>query len=136
MSRTLRLGAFIMAGLGVFAAAVFLIGNNRMLFSHTYDLNADFRNVAGLAGGADVRVAGIREGTVRRVVLPGQPNEKVRVEMALDNSTRNVIKNDSTAVIRAEGLMGDEYVEIFFGSKDGTKVKNGDTLEGEAPVEI
>ena len=136
MPGTLRLGAFIIAGLAVFAGAIFIIGGRQMLFSRTYDLNAQFKNVAGLGDGADVRVAGIRKGTVRRVDLPSQPDQKVRVEMALDDATRNVIKQDSTAMIRAAGLMGDEYIEISVGSQDAPKVTNGYTLEGVSPVEI
>jgi outer membrane protein OmpA-like peptidoglycan-associated protein len=56
--------------------------------------------------------------------------------MAIDNSTRAVIKKDSSATIRTEGLMGDQYVEILPGSKDSSSVKDGDTLEGQTPLEI
>jgi len=58
MSRTFRLGAFIIATLLIFAAGVFWIGGKQFMFSSTYRLNADFRTVAGLPNGADVRVGG------------------------------------------------------------------------------
>src|SRR5207244_11316401 len=57
----------------------FWIGNKQFLFHSTYRLNAEFQNVAGLNGGAEVRVGGIHEGTVRQIQLPVRPNEKVRV---------------------------------------------------------
>jgi len=136
MSRAFRLGAFIVATLLIFGAGVFWIGGKQFMFSSTYRLNADFQTVAGLPNGADVRVGGIHEGTVARIQLPRGPNDKVRVVMDLKNATQNVIKNDSVAAIRSEGLVGDKYVEITFGSDSAPKVKNGDLIQGEQPLEF
>jgi phospholipid/cholesterol/gamma-HCH transport system substrate-binding protein len=136
MSRTFRLGAFIVATLLIFAAGVFWIGGKQFMFSSTYRLSADFQTVAGLPNGADVRVGGIHEGTVARIQLPRGPNDKVRVVMNLKNATQNVIKNDSVAAIRSEGMVGDKYVEITFGSDSAPTVKNGDLIQGEPPLEF
>ncbi len=136
MSRAFRLGVFIVAALVVFGAGVFWIGKNQMLFRSRYRLNAEFKTVAGLAGGAEVRVAGIQKGTVRRIDLPQRPDQKARVEMELDSETRKVIRKGSTAAIHTEGLMGDEYVEISPGATDAPEVKDNDTLEGAQPIEI
>jgi phospholipid/cholesterol/gamma-HCH transport system substrate-binding protein len=136
MSRAFRLGIFIVAGLLVFCAGVFLIGQNHMLFRSTYRLNAEFKTVAGLSGGAEVRVAGIQKGSVRRIDLPQRPDQKAKIEMDLDSETRKVIRKDSVAAIHTEGLMGDEYVEISPGTNDAPAVKDHDMLEGTPPVEI
>jgi phospholipid/cholesterol/gamma-HCH transport system substrate-binding protein len=136
MSKAFRVGLFVAAALAIFAAGVFLIGNREFLFQSTYRLNADFPNVAGLVAGADVRVGGLHEGTVRRIDLPQRPDEKVRVEMDLDRQTRGVVKKDSVASIETEGLVGDEYVEVSFGSDSGVPVNSGDTIQSQAPVNI
>jgi phospholipid/cholesterol/gamma-HCH transport system substrate-binding protein len=136
MSRTFRLGAFIAATLFLFAAGVFWIGGKEFLFSSTYRLNADFQTVAGLPDGADVRVGGIHEGTIVRIQLPHGPDEKVRVVMNMKKATRNVIKKDSVAAIRSEGLVGDKYVEVSFGSEAAPHIDNGDLIQGEAPLEF
>jgi phospholipid/cholesterol/gamma-HCH transport system substrate-binding protein len=136
MSRVFRLGVFIVAALFIFGAGVFLIGKNQMLFQSKYKLNAEFKSVAGLAGGAGVRIAGIQKGRVRRIDLPQRPDQKVRVEMDLDTDTRRIVKKDSTAAIHTEGLMGDEYIEIAPGTDGAPEVKNNDTLEGAQPIEI
>ena len=136
MSRAFRLGVFIVAGLLIFGAGVFLIGQNRMLFRSTYRLNAEFKTVAGLAGGAEVRVDGIQKGSVRRIDLPQRPDQKAKIEMDLDSETRKVIRQDSVAAIHTEGLMGDEYVEISPGTNDAPVVKDNDVLQGTPPVEI
>jgi phospholipid/cholesterol/gamma-HCH transport system substrate-binding protein len=136
MSRAFRLGVFIVATLLILAAGILLIGDQRFLFTRTFDLKADFQNVGGLSGGAEVRVGGIHEGTVRTIKLPSRPGEKVTVVMDLAASTRDIIKKDSVAWIKTEGLLGDKYVEVSFGSKEAEKVKDGDTLEGQPPVDM
>src|SRR5580700_11790437 len=128
MSRTLRLGIFILATLLVFGAGIFWIGSSELRFTSTYRLNADFQNVAGLEQGAPVRVGGVHEGTVRHIALPSRPDQKVRVEMDMRGGSNGVIKKDSIASIRTEGLVGDQYVEIGFGSPGAPDVHNGDTI--------
>jgi len=120
----------------IFGGGVFWIGKKQFMFRSTYRLSADFGNVAGLNDGAEVRVGGIHEGTVRHIQLPIGPSEKVRVLMDLEGRTRNVIKKDSVATIRSEGLVGDKFVEISFGSEQAPKVNNGDTIQGEPPLQI
>ena len=132
----LRLGVFIVATLVIFAASVFWIGKKQYLFSSTYRLKADFQNVAGLNGGATVRVGGVHEGTVKHIYLPQRPNESVHVVMELAPATRDVIKKDSVAVIKSEGLVGEKFLEISFGSPQAAKVNDGDTIRGEPPLEI
>src|SRR2546423_433329 len=135
MSTTFRLGAFIIFGLLIFAGGVFWIGNKRFVFASTYRLNAEFGNVAGLNTGADVRVGGIPEGTVKQIDLPRRSGDKVRVAMDLRPATRQVIKKDSFAAVKSEGLVGDKFVEVSFGSDRGKPVNNGDVIQSEPPVQ-
>jgi phospholipid/cholesterol/gamma-HCH transport system substrate-binding protein len=136
MSTAFRLGAFIVGGLLILAGGVFLIGSKEFLFSSTYTLRADFQNVGGLDNGAQVRVGGIPEGTVKHIVLPKRPDEKVTVLMNLQHSTQNVLKTDSVASIKSEGLLGDKYVEISFGSDEAERLKSGDTIPSAPPIDI
>ena len=92
MSRNLRLRIFIVATLAIFATGVFLIGDKQLLFSSTYPVRTDFADVAGLAVGADVRIGGVREGTVRRIELPKQPEGKMTVYLDLNKHTRDLIE--------------------------------------------
>ncbi len=90
MSKEVRLGLFIVVTLAILFAGVFLIGNTETLFKSTYRVKAEFQNVAGLNDGADVRVGGIHEGTVRKIDLPKRPDGKVTVVMDLQSATRVV----------------------------------------------
>ncbi len=136
MNGTSRLGLFIVTTLAILVIAIFLIGNKESLFKSTYQVKADFQNVAGLTDGADVRVAGLHQGSVKYIHLPSRPDGKVVVAMDLQSSTRNILKKDSIAAIKSEGLIGDKYVEISFGSESAPRLKDGDTIESEPPFDI
>ena len=136
MTRVARLGAFIVATLAVLAAGVFIIGSKEYLFSSTYHLKAQFENVAGLAEGADVQVGGVHSGTVIGIVLPKKPGEKVTVVMDLARSTHAIIKQDSVASIETEGVLGNQYVAISFGSAGQADVRDGETIESVPPLEL
>ncbi len=136
MSKAARLGAFIVVTLAILVVGVFIIGSKQYLFSSTYQLKAQFDNVVGLDVGADVRVGGVHSGTVRNIVLPHQPGEKVTVVMDLGKSTHEIIKQDSVATIETEGLLGNQYLAISFGSAGKGDVRDGDIIASQAPLEM
>src|ERR1700676_2821404 len=136
MSRAARLGSFIIATLAVLAAGVFLIGDKKYLFTPTYRLKAEFATVVGLDPGAQVRVGGVNTGSVRDIQLPDKPTGKITVLMDLQRSTHDIIKQDSVAAIETEGLLGNEYVSISFGSAKGLNVRDNDTIASESPLVI
>jgi phospholipid/cholesterol/gamma-HCH transport system substrate-binding protein len=131
-----RLGAFIVATLAVLAAGVFVIGGREYLFTSTYDLKAQFENVAGLAEGADVQVGGVHSGNVLHILLPHKPGDKVIVVMELNKSSQEIIKSDSVASIETEGMLGNQYVAISFGSAGQAEVKDGDTIQSVPPLQM
>ena len=136
MSSAFRLGVFVVLALLILSSGVFLIGSKEAMFQSTYPVKANFHNVAGLIEGADVRVGGTHQGTVKRIDLPRRPDQDVTVLMDLKASTRDVVKSDSLVSIRSEGLVGDKYVEVSFGSPEAEPVRKEDTLKSEPPVDI
>jgi phospholipid/cholesterol/gamma-HCH transport system substrate-binding protein len=136
MSRAARLGAFIVATLAILVLGTVIIGNHQYLFSSTYQVKAQFATVAGLSAGADVEVGGVHSGTVRSIDLPHDPGGKVTVIMDLSNSTHEIIKHDSVATIETEGLLGNEYMAISFGSAGESEVRDGDMIASEPPLQM
>jgi phospholipid/cholesterol/gamma-HCH transport system substrate-binding protein len=136
MSRAARLGAFIIATMAILVAGVFIIGSKQYLFSSTYQLRTQFDNVEGLDAGGDVRVGGVHTGTVRNILLPHKPGEKVTVVMDLGKSTHEIIKRDSIVTIETEGLLGNQYLAISFGSAGSPDVRDGDTIGSQPPLEM
>ena len=136
MSRAARLGGFIVLTLAILAAGVFIIGSKHYLFSSTYQLRAQFDNVAGLASGADVQVGGVHSGTVLRIELPHVPTDKVTVVMELTDATHEIVKQDSVASIETEGVLGNQYLAVSFGSKGVPDVRDGETIASLPPLEV
>jgi phospholipid/cholesterol/gamma-HCH transport system substrate-binding protein len=129
MSRTLRLGIFVIVGLLLIATGIFLIGGRRFLFSRTYALTTQVQTVAGLLTGAEVRVGGISRGTVSAIDLPSEPGGRMTVHLKMDPSTRDVLRADSTASIVSDGLFGEKHVELTFGSPQSQALADNAQLE-------
>jgi len=136
MPQNIRLGGFLLVTLAILGAFVFYVGSVESRFQSNFEVKAEFPNVAGLSEGADVRVGGIHSGTVRHIKLPTRPDGKVTVEMYVGKNTLEVVKQDSIAAIKSEGLLGDKYVEIGFGSTDSANLKNGETIGSEPALDI
>ncbi len=136
MTKMARLGLFLVASLGILLAGVFIIGSQRRLFTRSYRLQARFASVSGLLTGAEVRIGGVRKGTVDVIQLPGSPTGQVVVTMSLDRATSSLVKTDSLAAIETEGLLGNKYLAVSFGSPGAAEVKDGDLIASEPPLDV
>ncbi|PYE20274.1 phospholipid/cholesterol/gamma-HCH transport system substrate-binding protein [Williamsia limnetica] len=67
---------------------------------------ADFSEAAGLQSGAEVRVAGVKVGNVRKVELKG---DRVRVDMQVDQAW---IGNQTSASIQIKTVLGQKYIAL------------------------
>jgi len=77
-----------------------------------YALNASFRSIEGVSVGTDVRLAGVKIGTVTDVELNPQTfraDTHFSVLQGID------IPDDSAVVVSSEGLLGGNFVEIMPG---------------------
>jgi phospholipid/cholesterol/gamma-HCH transport system substrate-binding protein len=133
---SIRVGLFVV-GCGVVVILIILaLGKRSFLFHRHYSLTATFENAGGLILGAPVRLAGVNAGGVRliRIVREGaQP--KVQVSLTLDKEYQNDIRDDSIAMIRSLGLLGDKYVEITLGSENAVVLEDGSTIRSEESVD-
>ncbi len=89
-----------------------------------YRLSAEFDNIEGVNTGTDVRLAGIKVGTVVNETLNPE-NYQAVVTMVIDPKVQ--ISDDTTAKITSEGLLGAKFVSLEPGGSE-TKLKDGDTL--------
>ncbi|AGH51300.1 MULTISPECIES: outer membrane lipid asymmetry maintenance protein MlaD [Sphingomonadales] len=87
-------------------------------------VTALFPNAAGVNVGTDVRVAGLKVGTVAEQHLDPQ-SFQVAVTLAIDPSVK--IPSDSSAAITSEGFLGATYVALMPGGSE-TPLKTGDTI--------
>lgn len=107
----------ILAGLGVVAIAVGFLTYAMSVTGlsssdDSYLLNASFRSVEGVNVGTDVRLAGVKIGSVTSVSLNPQT---FRADAEFSIPADIEIPDDSAISIASEGLLGGNYVEILPG---------------------
>ena len=134
--RLAAVGAFVIGGLLLFAAGLFLIGDRRMLFTDTLRVYAEFKQVAALDTGAKVRVAGVDAGEVEEIRVPEGPSGRFRVRMRVRSDLRPLIRVDSIASIQNDGLVGNKFVQIQTGTEAASAVAEGGTIQSREPFDI
>lgn len=88
-----------------------------------YDLNVNFLKVGGLNIGSDVRINGVKVGTV---VSQSLDNENYLAVIKLSISPDIKLPVDSSFEVAADGLMGDKFIKVQPGQSKEI-LKAGDT---------
>lgn len=91
---------------------------------HAFEVKALFPAANGVSAGTDVRVAGLKVGTVKAQALD-QQSYQAEVTLALNGDIR--IPSDSIAAITSEGLLGGTYIALLPGGSE-TPLKAGDMI--------
>lgn len=115
-------------GVAALLAGVFLVGSQEGLFRATYHVSVYFSTVEGVRVGSAVRLAGVDIGVVDEVEVSPRDN-KVRLDLKLNSSSRSFVKKDSYATIAPEGLVGNYFVDVSAGSRTGAPIEDGDVLQ-------
>src|SRR5712691_11606406 len=135
-SKAVGAGAFVLIGLLLFAVALFMIGERRMLFERRFTVYTELSRLGELETGAPVRVAGADAGEVTDIELPGTPSAKFRVKMEVREAIHAIVRTDSIAVPQTEGLVGGVFVNIGAGTDQAPRVADGGTIPGHDPFQI
>ena len=98
-----------------------------------YNVSADFDSVDGLTVGSDVRVSGIKVGTVTSQEL--DPNTYLaRVSMSIDPKVQ--LPDDSSVKITSEGLLGGNYLAIEPGGSEDLIADGGKILFTQGSIDL
>jgi len=103
-------GVVLAAAAGFFAYAAQVGGYQAG--GDSYRLSASFRSADGIAVGTDVRLAGVRVGSVTDLTLNA---ETYRADVGFSVLGDIVVPSDSAAAISSEGLLGGNFVELLPG---------------------
>lgn len=117
------LGAVVLGVAGLFLA--FAYSTADLGRGSGYEVHADFTTVGALKVGSDVRLAGIKIGTVVRQELDTE-SFLARVTLTVDPAVK--LPTDSSASISSEGLLGGNFVDLAPGGAADT-LKPGDRIQ-------
>jgi len=140
-NRELKVGLLVLAALAVLAIGLLVIGDRSNFFVRKTSYFVRFTQVGGLAPGAGVTLDGVNVGTVERVVLPKNPQQReIDVWLAVDRRYSERLRAPQTpapekeqitkAKITTLGLLGDKYIELNSGSEKFPAIPD----EGEIPA--
>jgi phospholipid/cholesterol/gamma-HCH transport system substrate-binding protein len=125
------MGAVVLVVAGLFLVFAYSSTNVRPV--RGYDLFAKFERVDGLAIGADVRLSGIKVGTVVDQRL--EPNTYLAV-VRLSIESQVKLPTDTVAQITSEGLLGGNFVSLVPGADEKVIAPGGEVRYTQAPVNL
>jgi len=131
------LGAVVLAIAGLFLAFAYTSADLHV--TKGYEVYANFPMVDGLKEGLDVKINGVKIGSVTNINLitkPGPTEFLVRVGMTIDPTIR--LPTDTMALIATESLLGGKYMSLEPGVDDDI-IKNdgtGHITRTQAPLRL
>ena len=117
------------AGFLVYALSAGAVGRH----GGGYEIKARFGQVGGLADGADVRLAGVKIGTVSRIHLDPK-TFLAEVDLSLDPAIK--LPADSTAKITSDSLLGGSHVAIAPGGATEDLRPGGEIQNTQGSVDL
>lgn len=128
----------IVTGAAVLAAAIgflaYAMGGDRLaLGADSYPLTASFRSVEGIGLGTDVRMAGVKIGTISDLKL--NP-DTFFADATIQVQNGILLPDDSAILISSEGLLGGNYVELVPGGSPDTIAPGGEIEDTQGAVSL
>ena len=99
----------------------------------SYRVSAEFDNAEGVSVGTDVRVAGVKIGSVVDFTLNPE-NFQANVVMELDPKVK--LTEDATAKVTAEGLLGSKFIALEQGGAETILAEGGVISNTQGAVDI
>lgn len=119
----------IAGGFAWYAVSVSSIG----MGSAGYEILARFDRVGGISVGSDVRLSGVKVGSVAKITLD-QDSFSVDLTLSLPKTLK--IPSETVVQITSDGLLGSRYVSLVPGNDDKI-LKAGERLtRTQAPVDL
>jgi phospholipid/cholesterol/gamma-HCH transport system substrate-binding protein len=108
----------VMGAVVILVAALFLVfayQSSQLRSVKGYQVSADFARIDGIRQGSDVRISGVKIGSVVSEELDPK-TFLANVQMSIDPSVQ--LPEDTVAEITSAGLLGDKYMSLVPGGSD------------------
>ena len=136
-AREAKVGAFVLAGLICIGVVIFLIGDDKQMFSDRVYYKTTFNDVQGLKRGSPVRMGGINVGTVEALGYGGNPKDSlIYVEISIVAPEAVRIREDTVASITGKGLLGDKMLVLSVGDPKRRQLASGEVIKHEEPQDL
>jgi phospholipid/cholesterol/gamma-HCH transport system substrate-binding protein len=126
-----RVGLFFLLGLALTWVTWETLSDGKLFKQAGYSLVAGFDNLKELKQGDEVRMAGVKIGSVERTRLAGRRAEAV---LRIDPGVK--IASDATATIVMAGLIGTNYIGLDLGTPGAPVLTDGAELRTKITPDI
>jgi phospholipid/cholesterol/gamma-HCH transport system substrate-binding protein len=92
----------------------------------TYEVLVPFNEATQLAEQSDVRISGVNVGKVQKIEL--SPNGKQALATTAIDARYAPLPESTRAILRTKTLLGETYIELTPGSREGPELEDGGTL--------
>lgn len=128
----------VIVGAGVLVATVGFLGfaaqaTGFAQASGDMILTASFRSIEGVSVGTDVRLAGVKIGSVTDL---GLNTQTYRADTTMTLVSDIPIPDDSSAVVASEGLLGGNYIELVPGGSLDNFVSGAEIVDTQGAVSL
>jgi phospholipid/cholesterol/gamma-HCH transport system substrate-binding protein len=126
----------VMGAVVLVVAALFLFfaySTSQLRSVQGYELTANFEHIDGIRDGSDVRISGIKVGSVLGTTLDPK-TFLATVRMSVEPSVN--LPDDTVAEIISSGLLGDKYMSLVPGGSDKDLPPNGQIKFTQSSVSI
>jgi phospholipid/cholesterol/gamma-HCH transport system substrate-binding protein len=130
--RAVIVGIFVFLALVIFVLGVMTLGGQQSVLNKGATIHAVFDDVAGLQPGNNVRYAGVKVGTVRKLSFTN--DGRIDVAMNIERESLDVIRNGVRAKVGSEGFIGNKTVVLTGGSRTAPVVQDGALVPTETTV--
>ncbi|MCW3089934.1 MAG: transporter permease component [Ferruginibacter sp.] len=124
-------GIFVIVGIGILVAGIFIIGGKDKSFEKSVLAKAVFSDVNGLAKGSNVWYSGVKIGTVKKVSFV---QNGVEVTFSIEEDVQQKIRRDTKVKLGSDGLIGNKIIVLYGGTAASPEIQTGTTLQVETGI--
>lgn len=135
----MKVGLLILAALVILGGFILVMGGFQL--GDTFTIEVDFNHPGGVQVGAPVKISSYKVGQVRSLQFLGGKLDprtgrrvQVRVTASIEEQYREAIRADAEVYVTAQGVLGEQYLEIDPGSHERPPIQPGAVIRGiDAP---
>ncbi len=122
----------------LFAGAVLVLGQENRLFARKTSYTTNFPDAAGLRVGSPVTLAGVRVGTVKKIVLPRSPQAHgIDVIMQVDEAYSPRVREGTKAKqVTLQFIANEKAIELSPGDPEKPELPDGAEIPAQVEQEI
>jgi phospholipid/cholesterol/gamma-HCH transport system substrate-binding protein len=125
-TQLLVIAGFALSCFGILLFLWITFGGPTPFKARPYEINVPFKEATQLAQQSDVRISGVSVGKVQDIVLA--PNGEQAMAKVDINDKYGPLPANTRAVLRTKTLLGETYIELTPGDRDGPKLADGGIL--------